>query len=97
MKDTTSVSNVALGFVIDHASKNRGTAKALRERMSQALGKPVHRQIVEGWLHADPDRRVEPKLGLGLILMREASLLINGEVKPLDIVKTIKRAEKNAH
>lgn len=77
MKKTTTekLAADALSPLIKHAQANRGTIKALTERLEKVGGKPVNRVMVEGWLHPDPSRRVEPRLGAGLLL-----IAVGGEI-----------------
>lgn len=90
--ETKSVSDDALSFIIDYAQKNRGTVSKLTERMSKAMGRECKRQMVEAWIHPDAERRVEPRLGIGLILIAESRGLINGgEVNPLGLVLNVGR------
>jgi len=69
----------ALGFLIEHAKKNRGTVAELARRMSKRLGRKVHRQTVECWLETDAKRRMIPSLPIGLLLIQEGSLMVDLE------------------
>lgn len=48
-----------------------GGKKRLAERLSELTGQLIRRERVEEWLRPDPSRRIQPRLGIGL-LMREA-------------------------
>lgn len=47
---------------------------ALAEMMT-ALGCPVTRQMIQRWLHPDPEQRMQPRLGHGLMLLWAAAIL----------------------
>lgn len=93
--DTKAVANEALAPLIEHCNKTVGSKAELAKKMSEALDYNVHRQIAEGWVHADPAKRVEPKLGLGLVLLRIGGEMM-GERKPLQIGRVMTRAFKPA-
>jgi hypothetical protein len=93
--DSKDVSNTALAPLIEHCNKVVGSKAELAERMSTALGYKVHRQIAEGWVHPDPAKRVEPKLGLGLVLLRIGGEMM-GVKKPLHLGRTMTKAFKPA-
>lgn len=98
-QDTTAIASAALADLIDHANKekNVGTKKALAEALSARLGYKVHRQLVEGWLHPDPEKRIEPKLGLGLVIMDEGEKIVTGKTLVIEVPKIIAKAMRNGH
>lgn len=49
---------------------HRGAMAEVIRRLGHFMGKPVQRKAVQRWLSLDPDERVEPSLGYGLVLMR---------------------------
>ena len=54
-------------------AKRRGfTARLTRELNRISQGRKWHRQQVDRYLHADPEQRSEPMLGLGLVLIEAA-------------------------
>jgi hypothetical protein len=95
MKTTTpeAASVAALQFLIDHFQNNQvshgktgrfnrpATTTALAEALSARTGKKIHRQMVEGWLNPDRDKAIEPKLGIGLLLIEEGKKLIEAPKK----------------
>lgn len=93
--DSKDVSNTALAPLIEHCNRVVGSKAELAERMSASLGYKVHRQIAEGWVHPDPAKRVEPKLGLGLVLLRIGGEMM-GVKKPLHLGRTMTKAFKPA-
>lgn len=84
MKTTTpeAASAAALKPLIDHAQKHRGTIIELADVMSNRTGQKIYRQSVEKWIHPEADKRIEPKLGIGLILIEEGRKVIEKAVKP---------------
>lgn len=67
---STQQADTALAPLIEYASHNPGTIARVTERMCKLTGKNVHRQLVESWLHVDPEKRVEPRLSTGLLLLK---------------------------
>jgi len=45
-----------------------GGKKTLAELLSARTGQHIRRERVEEWLHPDPARRMQPRLGIGLLL-----------------------------
>ena len=46
-----------------------GAKSELTEDLENVTGEPVGRHKIERWLHPDPERRVQPGLGSGLLLV----------------------------
>lgn len=46
-----------------------GFNAAMAQEMSKRLGKKIHRQSMALWLHDNDKKRIEPRLGVGLILV----------------------------
>lgn len=90
---TKLVADTALGPLIEHVNKTPGAKADLTRRMEAILGYEIARQVVEGWVHPEPDRRVEPKLGLGIILLRVASDMLDGGEHALDLRAVIKKSK----
>ncbi len=67
--DPSIYADQALAPAIQFAARNRGTVAEVARKMSKRLGRPVHRQQVEAWLHEDKAKRREPGLGTGLLLI----------------------------
>lgn len=63
----------ALRPLIKYRVKNPGFVQMMAVRMTRRTGALVLRQQVEAWLHPDVRKRVEPKLGVGLLLMAEGT------------------------
>lgn len=49
---------------------HRGAMAEVVRRVSAFMGKPLIRQTVEKWLSLNPEKRREPTLGYGLVLIR---------------------------
>jgi len=62
-------SDAALKPLVLFAQKNPGTITRIAEGLTRLTGQTQYRQNVGEWLHPDPARRVEPKLGIGLLLI----------------------------
>jgi len=71
-----AASAAALKPLIDFAQKNRGTIITLADILSRRTGQTIFRQSVEKWLHPDAKKRMEPKLGIGLLLLEEGARVI---------------------
>lgn len=71
MKDivTTKIANKQLEPIIKFAHANRGTINALQQRLTKRTKKQWRRENIERWLHEDPDKRTQPLLGVGLLLV----------------------------
>lgn len=78
--ESTEITEKALARIIDYAQSDtgKGTILELSRRLSHRLGDTVHRQQVEKWLHPDLKKRVEPRLGIGILLMIEGARLLDG-------------------
>lgn len=81
-------SDAFLEPIVKGCLARRGMKKQLAAALSKRTGEPVPRERVERWLKTDPEKRQQPLLGSGLLLMEEFAAVINGlEDKP----KTTKR------
>lgn len=73
MKDSETVtkrlSGQALQRLIKHVQNTRGETTAIVNELTKLTGQTQYRQNVEEWLHPDPEKRVEPRLGVGLALL----------------------------
>jgi hypothetical protein len=98
-KDTKQIANTALAPLIEFANKekNIGTKKALADALSKRLGYKVHRQLVEGWLNPDPKKRIEPKFGLGFVIMLEGEKITTGKKLVIDVPKLIAKSHRNGN
>lgn len=90
MKKQT-VSDVALGPIIEFTNKFVGSKRELTRQLSAALGRKVHRQIVEGWVHPNPKKRVEPSFSLGIALLAVGNKMV-GRGKSVDLQRIVRRA-----
>jgi hypothetical protein len=70
MELTKQLASEALEPLIRHAQKNPGTVTKLATRIMEETGTKQYRQNVGDWLHADPELRIEPRFGMGLLLLR---------------------------
>lgn len=63
------------------ASRTAGSKAAIIETLNRIApndnGRKWNRQQVESYLHADPAKRHEPKLGAGLALIEAANLVMD--------------------
>jgi hypothetical protein len=50
--------------------KPRFTKKDIAEKLSKSTDQPITRQMVERWLHPDPDKRTQALHGTGILLVR---------------------------
>lgn len=48
----------------------------IAQRMTTRSGEQFHRQEVAAWLHEDAAKRIEPRLGAGLLLLDVATKLL---------------------
>jgi hypothetical protein len=62
--------------IIRFCEQHRGTVVKIQAAFEKAAKRKVNRQIVERWLHSDPDRRNEPLYGNGVLLIRVAKDVI---------------------
>ena len=62
-----SKARAALGPVSEYCQQNRGALGRLTDLLSERTGETQHRQNVGGWIIHE--RRVEPRLGIGLLLL----------------------------
>jgi hypothetical protein len=71
MKNTTSehIAGEVLEPLIRYSEKHRGTYQKITQLLTDATGEVQHRQNVHQWLHPDPRERVEPRFGIGLMLL----------------------------
>jgi len=69
MKADEKKAQAALGNLIKFAEKNPGTVVAVTNLLTKKQGVKVHRQQVECWLHSNPEKRMQPRFGMGLLLV----------------------------
>lgn len=55
--------------LIKEVAKHRGIVLEICRQFSKSAKRPIHRQTVDGWLHVDRERRLEPGYGNGRILI----------------------------
>jgi hypothetical protein len=53
----------------------RGSTLLTARLQARCPGRVLWRQQIEEWIAVEPERRVEPKAGMALILMEESGLL----------------------
>lgn len=75
---STNTWTEAIQPVIDHAQGNHGFTKQLIDRVNARTGENTNRRNFVSWLHKDPGKRIEPKAGMGMVLLTEARALIGG-------------------
>jgi hypothetical protein len=83
----------ALAALIEYAQQNIGTVKRIAEALTALTGQTVYRQYVGLWLHPVPGKRVEPPLGMGLLLIQEGYRLAKGRAFRFDILKALRKNE----
>ena len=54
------------------------TRRPLAARLTELTGTTQYRQNIGEWLHPDPDKRIEPRLGMGLLLLDTFNKEFNG-------------------
>jgi hypothetical protein len=70
MNLTEQLANESLEPLIRHAQQNPGTVTTLAARIMELTGEKQYRQNVGAWLHPDAKLRIEPRFGMGLLLLR---------------------------
>lgn len=97
MKNTIQAAHELFKTLIVFCNKpeNRGAIKELTARLSHRLGRKVHRQLTESWLHIDRSKRVEPKLGAGLVIYEEGEIMMSGKVRKIDVKLNNRNASRN--
>ena len=78
---TKRLASDALAPLIQFANAHPGTFERIAQRLATETGTVQYRQNVEGWLHENPKLRVEPRLGMGLLLL---SLWERGVIQALN-------------
>ena len=68
-KDTKFFSDCALGPYAAWVNDHRGAAAELARRMSKILNKDIRPPHICRWINKDPDKRVEPSLGYGVLMI----------------------------
>lgn len=61
-----------------HCHRTPGALAELVRQMNEMSGVTWHRQQIETYLQAEPAKRIEPRLGMGLLL-RKAFESLNGK------------------
>lgn len=59
--------------IILRCRERRGFATLLIRQLA-LLGHPVKRQAFSRWVHRDPEKRIQPSLGAGLMLLQAATM-----------------------
>lgn len=65
--------------IVKAALARRGMKKQLAEALRKRTGEPVPRERVERWLKTDPEKRQQPLLGSGLLLLEEFGRIMQSE------------------
>lgn len=68
--DPKALTARALAPVFKLAATRKKVADELAAEISRMTGTHYVRQDVEPWLKEDPAKRVEPRFGMGLVLLR---------------------------
>jgi len=58
---------------------NHGALTTIADAISKLAKGEIHRQTVGRWLHADPEKRNQPTLGAGLLLVKAYEVLAKAE------------------
>ena len=72
---TEAAAEKALRPVRKFLFKEAGNARRLASRLTEVTGEAVYRQSIEGWVHPDPEKRVQPRLGMGLVMLETVKRL----------------------
>lgn len=78
MELTKKFADEALQPLIEYAKENPGTITKLAARLSELTGATQYRQNIGEWLHPDPAKRIEPRFGMGLLLLDVYRTELNG-------------------
>lgn len=78
----------ALRQALDFAARP-GSKTAIARAMTDLTGQPVTRQMVERWVHTDPEKRHQPSLGYGIALIWTAEALLTDTMPPRPTTLTI--------
>jgi hypothetical protein len=70
----------ALAPLIAYAAQSRHGVSDITARMNRLGGTQFVRQQVQQWVKSDPKKRVEPRLGVGILLGAVAEQLESDEV-----------------
>lgn len=81
----------ALAALIEYTQANVGTVNRLAQAMTDRTGQKVYRQYVGLWLHPVPGKRVEPPLGMGLLLIQEGYRLSHGAKYRHDVLRLMNK------
>lgn len=81
MIDTVKLAERTLAPVRRYVEATPGNSRKLAEKVAKETGESVFRQNVEAWIHPDPEKRVQPRLGMGLALVRVAKKLERDEAR----------------
>lgn len=87
-------SEQALNHAVEFA-RERGRIQAIADLMTERTGDSVTRQMVSRWLNPDPDKRQQPSLGNGLLLLWCVDVLEhdNGHRTTVDIALKLAAAK----
>lgn len=100
--DPTEISEAALRPLIEWAAQDKNRKAEITAKLSEIIGEPILRQAVEAWLRAKPGtgsmRRVEPRLGIGLVLLLAGQQLMagGGSIMLDDIIDSARTPKKKA-
>lgn len=94
---TRKKSDASINTLIEFYSDNAWFTAAVAKEMGRISGHHYFRQEVSMWLNPDPERRIEPRHGVGLFLNEVGAMIIEEEMekraKILDeLSKTLKVA-----
>ena len=59
----------------------RGVITEVAKQLKRRTGRKVRLQTVAAWLHEDPERRQQPRFGVGLLLVQIGKEIINHAAK----------------
>lgn len=71
----------ALAALVQYARDNRHAVATITRMMNERTGQNFLRQQVITYVHHDPNRRREPRLGVGLLLIEISRELVKGKRK----------------
>lgn len=86
---STVRANQALQPVIDWCERHYGFKAALVRRYAEKTSSCSQRALVQQWVHPDPKRRVEPKLGAGLLLLEAFRELVEELKKRQQVLRSL--------
>lgn len=95
LTETSKRANKALLGVVTYCATNAGSYGEAVKWLTKRTGRTQFIQNVHQWLHPDPAKRVEPRFGMGLLLLDFLeSHATNRRVFKVPLIVKIKKKKK---